>query len=47
MIDLGQWANEENRLATETDITDQTSQDIDIEEIEAMLAEQQEDFFKS
>ncbi|WP_284217351.1 DNA gyrase inhibitor YacG [Agaribacter marinus] len=47
LIDLGQWANEENRLATETDITDQTSQDIDIEEIEAMLAEQQEDFFKS
>ncbi len=46
LIDLGQWANEENKIASESDVNDQKPSDIDIEEIEALLAQQQDTFFK-
>ncbi|MFC3120944.1 DNA gyrase inhibitor YacG [Agaribacter flavus] len=47
LIDLGEWANEENRLATESDISDKENLSIDVEDIEALLAEQTDEFFKS
>jgi endogenous inhibitor of DNA gyrase (YacG/DUF329 family) len=52
LIDLGQWANEENAIPSgankdaETQVPGITPE-IDLEEIEAMLAEQEQDFFKS
>lgn len=46
LIDLGQWANEENRVPASKNINEQTMADIDIEDIEAMLSEQNQDFFK-
>lgn len=48
LIDLGEWANEEKSIpcgASKDAETPHTAQ-IDIEEIEAMLQQQQQDFFK-
>jgi hypothetical protein len=47
LIDLGQWANEENRLPSGANNNEQTQINVDIEDIEAMLSEQSDDFFKS
>jgi endogenous inhibitor of DNA gyrase (YacG/DUF329 family) len=47
LIDLGQWANEENRLPAGPNNNAETQVNIDIEDIEAMLGEQPDDFFKS
>lgn len=47
LIDLGQWANEENRLPSGANNNEQTPLTMDIEDIEAMLGEQPDDFFKS
>jgi endogenous inhibitor of DNA gyrase (YacG/DUF329 family) len=47
LIDLGQWANEENRLPAGANNNAETQVNIDIEDIEAMLGEQPDDFFKS
>lgn len=43
LIDLGEWANEENRIAEKSAKADLP---MDIEEIEAMLSQQANDFFK-
>lgn len=45
LIDLGEWASEEKVISTKNDKADAPTE-IDIEEIEAMLAEQHADFFK-
>ena len=45
LIDLGEWASEERSIPAKPAEND-TPQDIDVEDIEAMLAEQSEDFFK-
>ncbi|NDV90174.1 DNA gyrase inhibitor YacG [Alteromonas sp. 345S023] len=45
LIDLGEWASEERTIAAKP-AEDDTPKDIDIEEIEAMLAQQSDDFFK-
>lgn len=45
LIDLGEWAGEERKIAAEPDPS-QKPEAIDIEEIEAMLSQQQSDFFK-
>lgn len=50
LIDLGQWANEENAIPSGANKDAETSvpdMNIDIEEIEAMLAKQEQDFFKN
>lgn len=47
LIDLGQWAAEENRLPSGANINEQNPINIDIEDIEALLSEQPDDFFKS
>jgi endogenous inhibitor of DNA gyrase (YacG/DUF329 family) len=45
LIDLGEWAGEDRKIAGKP-AQDATPQAMDIEEIEAMLAEQPNDFFK-
>lgn len=48
LIDLGQWANEEHTIASDEHKLDKLPDNIDIEDIEAMLAQQNnDDFFKS
>jgi len=47
LIDLGQWANEENRLPAGANKNEETQLNLDIEDIEAMLSQQSDDFFKS
>jgi len=45
LIDLGEWAAEDRKIAAQP--SEQASmKDIDVEEIEAMLSEQSNDFFK-
>ena len=45
LIDLGEWASEERKIADKP--SEQPSdKEVDIEEIEAMLAKQSDDFFK-
>ncbi|WP_026375948.1 DNA gyrase inhibitor YacG [Aestuariibacter salexigens] len=44
LIDLGEWANEEKVIAGKQ--TEDAEQPLDIEEIEAMLADQPDSFFK-
>ncbi|MEM0911566.1 MAG: DNA gyrase inhibitor YacG [Pseudomonadota bacterium] len=44
LIDLGQWQDEEHRISDKENDVDVSA--IDIEDIEALLAKQQEDFFK-
>lgn len=46
LIDLGQWANEENAIPAGKNQDAETEMSIDIEDIEAMLGEQTDDFFK-
>jgi endogenous inhibitor of DNA gyrase (YacG/DUF329 family) len=45
LIDLGEWAGEDRKIASKP-AQDATPQAMDIEEIEAMLAQQPNDFFK-
>lgn len=45
LIDLGEWASEERKIAAKP-AEDDTPKDIDVEEIEALLAQQSDDFFK-
>ncbi len=45
LIDLGEWASEESVISTKDDQAD-LMKEVDIEEIEAILAQQQDDFFK-
>lgn len=50
LIDLGQWANEENAIPSGANKDAETSipdMNIDIEDIEALLAQQDQDFFKN
>jgi endogenous inhibitor of DNA gyrase (YacG/DUF329 family) len=50
LIDLGQWANEEHTIASDENKLDKLPDNIDIEDIEAMLAQQSNDndgFFKT
>lgn len=50
LIDLGQWANEEHAIASNEHQQDLLPDNIDVEDIEAMLAkasENADDFFKS
>ncbi len=50
LIDLGQWANEENAIPSGANKDAETSlpdMNIDIEDIEALLAQQEQDFFKN
>lgn len=50
LIDLGQWANEEHAIASNENKQDLLPDNIDIEDIEAMLAQQtdgNDGFFKS
>ena len=48
LIDLGEWADEEKAIPCGANKDQQTIKlpDFDIEDIEAMLSEQSEDFFK-
>jgi endogenous inhibitor of DNA gyrase (YacG/DUF329 family) len=46
LIDLGQWANEENRLPAGKNNDAESGLNIDPEDIEAMLSEQPDEFFK-
>jgi len=45
LIDLGEWAAEDRKIAGKP-AEDATPEHIDVEEIEAMLAQQSDDFFK-
>lgn len=45
LIDLGEWATEGHKISTSQDKVP-SEEDIDIEEIEAMLSQQQDSFFK-
>ena len=45
LIDLGEWTDEEGRTIS-TPIGQANNKMLDLEDIEAMLAEQQESFFK-
>ena len=45
LIDLGEWASEERKIAAKPS-EQPSAQEVDIEEIEAMLAKQSDDFFK-
>lgn len=50
LIDLGQWANEEHAIASNEHQQDLLPDNLDIEEIEAMLAQvdkESGDFFKN
>ena|GEM_PF-23764 len=46
LIDLGQWANEENAIPSGPNNQEQLASSVDIEDVEAMLIEQEQDFFK-
>ncbi|GAA6186269.1 DNA gyrase inhibitor YacG [Aliiglaciecola sp. NS0011-25] len=47
LIDLGEWSNEEKVIATENPNNNDANTSLpDIEDIEAMLAQQNQDFFK-
>ena len=48
LIDLGEWADEEKSIPCGANNDQETIKlpDFDIEDIEAMLSEQSEDFFK-
>lgn len=46
LIDLGEWANEEKAIPCGPNKDHETTALPDIEEIEAMLAEKGEDFFR-
>ena len=49
LIDLGQWANEEHKITTKNPDNELSKNDVDhmdIEEIEALLANQKDEFFK-
>lgn len=45
LIDLGEWAGEERKIATAAEPKTPATP-MDIEEIEAMLSQQSDDFFK-
>ena len=47
LIDLGEWAEEQKSIPCGGNKDAQIQQLPDIEDIEAMLSEQQDDFFKS
>ncbi|MFC6441002.1 DNA gyrase inhibitor YacG [Bowmanella sp. JS7-9] len=49
LIDLGEWAAEEKAIPCGANQDAETSElpNIDIEDIEALLAKQEQDFFKS
>jgi endogenous inhibitor of DNA gyrase (YacG/DUF329 family) len=50
LIDLGQWANEENAIPSGANKDAETSlpdMNIDIEDIEEMIAQQEQDFFNN
>ena len=50
LIDLGQWANEEHAIPSGANKDEQnpiSEFNIDIEDIEDMLAQQEQDFFKN
>lgn len=46
LIDLGEWANEEKTIPCGTNSHTQPSQLPDIEDIEALLSQQTDSFFK-
>lgn len=46
LIDLGEWASEERTIASKSSPNESNHIQPDIEDIEAMLAQQGEDFFK-
>ncbi|MEP4888996.1 MAG: DNA gyrase inhibitor YacG [Aliiglaciecola sp.] len=47
LIDLGEWSNEEKFIASNNPNNDGKNQTLpDVEDIEAILAQQQQDFFK-
>lgn len=49
LIDLGQWANEEHKIAAKSPDHELDKNDVDhmdIEDIEALLANQKDEFFK-
>ncbi len=45
MIDLGEWASEERKIATAAEPKSSPTP-MDIDEIDAMLSQQSDDFFK-
>ena len=45
LIDFGEWASEEHKIAAKPS-EQPSAKEVDIEEIEAMLAKQSDDFFK-
>jgi endogenous inhibitor of DNA gyrase (YacG/DUF329 family) len=45
LIDFGEWANEEKAIPCAPNVNAQMEQ-IDVEDIEALLAQQEQDFFK-
>lgn len=45
LIDFGEWANEEKSIPCAPNVNAQGATDADIEDIEAMLAQQEQDFF--
>ncbi|MDT0583273.1 MULTISPECIES: DNA gyrase inhibitor YacG [Alteromonadaceae] len=48
LIDLGQWANEENAIPSGANKDAEAPvPEIDIEDIEAMIAKQEKDFFNN
>tara|TARA_R110000744_G_scaffold58428_4_gene122001 strand:+ start:4029 stop:4262 length:234 start_codon:yes stop_codon:yes gene_type:complete len=47
LIDLGEWADEQKAIPSGSSKDAETSQLPDIEDIEAMLSQQGDDFFKS
>ncbi|WP_137166159.1 DNA gyrase inhibitor YacG [Salinimonas lutimaris] len=46
LTDLGEWASEERTIPATGKKPSEADQPVDIEEIEAMLSQQQDDFFK-
>lgn len=46
LIDLGEWASEERSIPAAKQTPDDQPSPADIEDIEAMLSEQPDDFFK-
>lgn len=46
LIDLGEWAEEQKRIPSGANKDEETSVLPDVEDIEAMLAQQADDFFK-
>ncbi|QPG06298.1 DNA gyrase inhibitor YacG [Salinimonas marina] len=46
LIDLGEWASEERTIAAAKQTPEASPDAVDIEEIEAMLSQQPDDFFK-